>query len=151
MRLLLRRADEFAMTKISDCISIVFPKLSNIRGSLSVIEENKNSPFLIKRVFYLYDLPKGEKRGVHALKETKEVVIPLSGSFEVTLDDGTDKKTIFLDQSNVGLYIPPGIWRELKNFSPNTIVLALASTAFSSDDYILDYEAFKKMAKSGQL
>ena len=122
-------------------------KVTSSKGSLSVIEE-ESLPFLVRRIFYLYDIPKGARRGVHALKETKEVVIPLSGSFEVSLDNGTEKKTVFLGQANVGLYIPPGIWRELVNFSPNTVVLALASTAFNPDDYICDYASFRKTSNN---
>jgi dTDP-4-dehydrorhamnose 3,5-epimerase-like enzyme len=132
------------MTTLKDCILINLPKITDARGNLSVIEENQSLPFLVKRIFYLYNMPKGAKRGVHALKKTAEVVFALNGSFEVILDDGIDRKTVLLSNPNVGLLIPPGVWRELTNFSPGTIVLALASEAFSKDDYIGDYECFKK-------
>ena len=136
---------------IRECLLINFPKIADPRGNLSVIEENNQVPFLIKRVFYLYDVPSGETRGGHALKLTKQVIIALSGSFDVVLDDGNIRKSFFLNRPHYGLYVPPGIWRELENFSSNSIALTLASTIFSEEDYIRNYKLFKKMVKKGEL
>lgn len=142
--------NEFGMT-IKECTLINFPKITDVRGNLSVIEENIQVPFLIKRVFYLYDVPSGATRGGHAHKEMKEVLIALSGSFDVVLDDGVVRKSFFLNRPHYGIYIPPGIWRELENFSSNSIALTLASTLFDEKDYIYDYKLFKKMIKKGEL
>lgn len=136
---------------MKDCILLNFPKITDTRGNLSVIEENNQVPFPIKRVFYLYDVPSGETRGGHALKTTNQVIIALSGSFDVVLDDGVVRKSFFLNRPHYGLYIRPGIWRELENFSSNSIALTLASTIFSEEDYIRDYEVFKKVVKKGEL
>jgi dTDP-4-dehydrorhamnose 3,5-epimerase-like enzyme len=135
---------------IKDCKLINFPKIADARGNLSVIEENKQIPFRIKRVFYLYDVPSGATRGGHAHKTSEQVIIALSGSFDVILDDGVIRETFFLNRPHYGLYIPPGIWRELENFSSNSIALTLASTKFGEEDYIRDYELFKKMIQKGE-
>ena len=132
---------------LKDCIMINFPKIVNARGNLSVIEENNQVPFLIKRVFYLYDVPSGATRGGHAHKEMQELLIALSGSFDVVLDDGVERKSYFLNRPHYGVYIPPGIWRELENFSSNSIALTLASTLYDEKDYIYDYDFFKKVKK----
>jgi len=141
--------NERSMT-IKECIFINFPKIADVRGNLSVIEENNQVPFPIRRVFYLYDVPSGETRGGHALKTTKQVIIALSGSFDVVLDDGFVRKSFFLNRPHYGLFVPPGIWRELENFSSNSISLTLASTIFSENDYVRDYKLFKKMVKEGR-
>ena len=133
---------------LSSCKIINFPKVTDARGNLSFIEENKHIPFEIKRVFYLYDVPSGATRGGHAHKISEQVIIALSGSFEVILDDGDSRKSFFLNRPHYGLYVPPGIWRELENFSSNSIALTLTSTLFDEKDYVRDYEAFKKMARS---
>lgn len=132
---------------LKDCIMINFPKIVDARGNLSVIEENNQVPFLIKRVFYLYDVPSGATRGGHAHKEMQELLIALSGSFDVVLDDGVERKSYFLNRPHYGVYIPPGIWRELENFSSNSIALTLASTLYDEKDYIYDYDFFKKVKK----
>ena len=136
---------------VKDCLLINFPKIADVRGNLSVIEENKQVPFLIKRVFYLYDVPSGATRGGHAHKKMQELLIALSGSFDVVLDDGVARKSFFLNRPHYGIYIPPGIWRELENFSSNSIALTIASTLFDEEDYIYDYDLFKKMIKNGEL
>ena len=136
---------------VKDCLLINFPKIADVRGNLSVIEENKQVPFLIKRVFYLYDVPSGATRGGHAHRKMQELLIALSGSFDVVLDDGVVRKSFFLNRPHYGLYIPPGIWRELENFSSNSIALTLASTIFSEEDYVRNYKLFKKMIKNGDL
>jgi dTDP-4-dehydrorhamnose 3,5-epimerase-like enzyme len=134
---------------VTRCRIINFPKITDARGNLSVIEENSHIPFEIKRVYYLYDVPSGATRGGHAHKAMEQVVIALSGSFDVVLDNGFVRKSFLLNRPHYGLYIPPGIWRELENFSSNSIALVLVSTLYDEGDYIRDYETFKKMVKNG--
>ncbi len=124
---------------------IYFPKITDLRGNLSFIEENSQIPFQIKRVYYLYDVPSGATRGGHAHKELQQIIIALSGSFDVLLDDGSTKRTFFLNRPHYGLYIPPGVWRELENFSSNSVALSLVSAIYDESDYIRDYEVFKKV------
>jgi len=133
--------------KMAMCRIIDFPKIADARGNLSFIEGNSHVPFEIKRVFYLYDVPSGATRGGHAHKKSEQVIIALSGSFEVLLDDGYSKKSVFLNRPHYGLYIPTGIWRELDNFSSNSVALTLTSTLFDEKDYIRDYETFKKTVR----
>ena len=135
---------------IRDCRIIDFPKIADFRGNLSFIEENKEVPFKIRRVYYLYDIPSGATRGGHSHKSLEQVVIALSGSFDVVLDDGHSKKTFFLNRPHYGLYIPPNIWRELENFSSNSVALSLVSTLYAEEDYIRDYDTFKQLAKTSK-
>lgn len=114
------------------------------RGNLSVIEQVKDIPFEIKRVYWIYDVPGGEARGGHAYKENEEFIVALSGSFDVTLNDGEIKQTYSLNRSYYGLYVPKGWWREMNNFSTNAVALVLASEPYSQEDYIDDYENYKK-------
>jgi dTDP-4-dehydrorhamnose 3,5-epimerase-like enzyme len=130
---------------------IDFPKIAEARGNLSFIEGNNHIPFQIKRIYYLYDVPSGATRGGHAHKTLSEIMIALSGSFDVVLDDGKEKKKVFLNRPHYGLVLPPGIWRELENFSSNSVALALASEVYNEKDYIRDYEVFKKMVANGEL
>lgn len=120
---------------------INIPKIEDPRGNLSVIENNI-LPFQFKRVYYLYDVPTGAERGGHSHKEQQEFLIALSGSFEVVLNDGKEKKIITLNKPFEGLLIPNGIWRELKNFSSGAVCLVLASDVFKEEDYIRDFEEF---------
>lgn len=129
---------------INDCRIIDFPKITDARGNLSFIEENKHIPFPIKRVYYLYDVPSGATRGGHAHKKLHQMVIALSGSFDIIVDDGRDRKLFFLNRPHYGLHIPPGIWREIENFSSNSVALAIVSEIYDEKDYIRDYETFKK-------
>ncbi|WP_195653419.1 sugar 3,4-ketoisomerase [Bacteroides cellulosilyticus] len=122
---------------------IDLPKILDKRGNLSIIEEFKNIPFKIERTYWIYDVPGGEKRGGHAYKKNQEFIVALSGSFDVVLDDGGNRKTFSLNRSYYGLYVPKGLWREINNFSTNSLALVLASTAFDKADYIYDYEQFK--------
>lgn len=115
------------------------------RGNLSVIEEYEDIPFKIERSYWIYDVPGGEARGGHAYYENEEFIVALSGSFDVILDDGKEKKTFSLNRSYYGLYVPKGIWREMNNFSTNSLALILASTKYNENDYIRDYEKFKTM------
>ncbi len=114
------------------------------RGNLSVIEEFKDIPFKIERSYWIYDVPGGEARGGHAYYENEEFIVALSGSFDVVLDDGKVKRTFSLNRSYYGLYVPKGIWREMNNFSTNSLALILASTKYDANDYIRDYEEFRK-------
>jgi dTDP-4-dehydrorhamnose 3,5-epimerase-like enzyme len=123
---------------------INLPKIVDERGNLTFIEEENHIPFKIKRVYWIYDVPGGQKRGGHAFKEQQEFIVALSGSFDVEIDDGKQKQTFSLNRSYYGLYIPNGLWREMNNFSTNSLALVLSSTEFSEDDYIRDYAAFLK-------
>ncbi|KAA6313126.1 TDP-4-oxo-6-deoxy-alpha-D-glucose-3 4-oxoisomerase [termite gut metagenome] len=124
---------------------IQLPKFLDRRGNLSFIEENKHIPFNIKRCYWIYDVPGGEVRGGHAYKENQELIVALSGSLDVILDDGQAKKTFSLTRSYDGLYIPIGIWRQMENCSTNSLALILASTSYNQEDYIHDYEQFKEL------
>ena len=123
---------------------INLPKIVDERGNLTFIEEENHIPFKIKRVYWIYDVPGGQKRGGHAFKEQQEFIVALSGSFDVVIDDGKQKQTFSLNRSYYGLYIPNGLWREMNNFSTNSLALVLSSTEFSEDDYIRDYASFLK-------
>jgi dTDP-4-dehydrorhamnose 3,5-epimerase-like enzyme len=123
---------------------INLPKIEDERGNLTFIEEENHIPFKIKRVYWIYDVPGGQKRGGHAFKEQQEFIVALSGSFDVVIDDGKQKQTFPLNRSYYGLYIPNGLWREMNNFSTNSLALVLSSTEFSEGDYIRDYAAFLK-------
>lgn len=116
------------------------------RGNLSVIEELKDIPFKIERTYWIYDVPGGESRGGHAYKENQEFIVALSGSFDVILDDGIEKKTYSLNRSYNGLYVPKGMWREMTNFSTNSLALILSSTKYDANDYIRVYQEFLKFA-----
>ena len=124
---------------------IELPKIGDRRGNLSVIEEKNYIPFKVERTFWIYDVPGGESRGGHAYRSTEEFIVALSGSFDVVLDDGRERKTFSLNRSYYGLYVPKMIWREMTNFSTNSVALVLSSTKYDAADYIRDYELFKKM------
>jgi len=130
---------------VFDCSIIHFPKIQNRAGNITPIQNNIEAPFAIKRVYYLYDVPGGESRGAHAHKALEQLIIAASGSFDVTIDDGKNKKTISLNRPNYGLHLKPGMWRELSNFSSGSICLVLASLLYDESDYIRDYEDFKKL------
>lgn len=130
-----------------DAQIINLPKFLDARGNLSFVEQFKHIPFEIKRTYWIYDVPGGEARGGHAYKENQEFIVALSGSFDVILDDGKEKKTFSLNRSYYGLYIPKGIWREIDNFSSNSLALILASTKYTEDDYVYDYEQFVNFIK----
>lgn len=129
---------------------IDFAKISDPRGNLSVIEEYKDIPFKIERTYWIYDVPGGESRGGHAFKETEELIVALSGSFDVIIDDGIEKKKFHLNRSYYGIFVPKGMWREMENFSTNSLALILASTKFDANDYIRDYSHFLKIAQNAQ-
>ena len=126
---------------------IELPKITDKRGNLSLIEELKQIPFKIERTYWIYDVPGGEARGGHAYYENEEFIVALSGSFDVVLDDGYVKNKFSLNRSYYGLYVPKGIWREMTNFSTNSLALVLASTKYNLDDYIRCYDDFLKYAR----
>ena len=124
---------------------IQLPKITDARGNLSFFENSVQLPFEIKRVYWVYDVPGGEKRGGHAYKMNREFIVALSGSFDVVIDDGQKKQVYTLNRSYYGLYVPQLIWREINNFSTNSLALIAASTLFDKSDYIRDYASFRKM------
>lgn len=131
-----------------DAVRIIqLPKVLDKRGNLSIIEELKNIPFTIERTYWIYDVPGGESRGGHAYRENEEFIVALSGSFDVILDDGNEQKTFSLNRSYYGLYVPKGLWREINNFSTNSLALILSSTVYEEKDYIRDYNDFLKMKR----
>jgi dTDP-4-dehydrorhamnose 3,5-epimerase-like enzyme len=123
-------------------VIINLPKIEDPRGNLSFIEEERHIPFKIERVYWIYDVPGGQVRGGHAFKEQQELIVALSGSFDVIVDDGLEKQTFHLNRSYYGLYIPSGYWRQMKDFSTNALAMALSSTPFSEIDYIRDYNDY---------
>ncbi len=123
---------------------INLPKIVDKRGNLSIIEEMKDIPFEIKRSFWIYDVPGGETRGGHAYKETEEFIVALSGSFDVVIDNGKTKQTFSLNRSYYGLYVPKMMWRQMQNFSTNSLALIVTNTEFNRNDYIYDYDLFLK-------
>lgn len=133
---------------VFDCNIIHFAKINNRAGNLTPIQNDIDVPFAIKRVYYLYDVPGGESRGAHAHKNLEQVIIAASGGFDVTIDDGKNKKTISLNRSYMGLYLKPGMWRELHNFSSGAICLVLASDIYRADDYLRDYNEFISYKKN---
>lgn len=127
-----------------DSYIIKLPQLQSRIGSITAVSSFQDIPFEIKRAYYLYDIPAGASRGGHAHKQLKQLIVAMRGSFDVVLDDGFNKKTIHLSAPNCGLFIGPGIWRELVNFSASALVITLASTLYDENDYIRDYDEFLK-------
>ena len=127
---------------------INLPKIGDKRGNLSLVEEFKHIPFKIERTYWIYDVPGGEKRGGHAYRENEEFIVALSGSFDVVLTDTNgNTKRYSLNRSYFGLYVPKGWWRQMENFSTNALALVLASTPYTKEDYIYDYQEFKRNAE----
>lgn len=137
------------MKKVSvyDCSVIELPRINNRAGNITPITNNINIPFVIKRVFYIYDIPGGEDRGAHAHKECHQFLIAASGSFEIEMDDGINKRTVALNRPYFGLHIPPGIWAAEKGFSSGSVCLVLASHKFNESDYLREYSDFKELKK----
>ena len=136
---------------IDDCRIIELPKILDARGNLSFAQNFAQIPFEIKRTYWIYDVPGGEDRGGHAFKENQEVVIALSGAFDVVVDDGVHQKKFELNRSYYGLYIPAGLWRTMENFSTNSFALEFGSVKYSVEDYIRDYDEFLKLKKDGKV
>ena len=139
------------MATVEDVIIIELPKFLDARGNLSFAEQDHHIPFEIKRTYWIYDVPGGEDRGGHAYKDNQEVVIALSGAFDVVVDDGEKQKSFTLNRSYYGLYIPNGLWRTMENFSTNSLALEFGSEHYSEDDYVRDYNDFLKLKKDGKI
>lgn len=133
---------------VNDCRIIELPKFLDARGNLSFAENFKHVPFEIKRTYWVYDVPGGERRGGHAYKNNEEFIVALSGAFEVTVDDGVEKRIFSLNRSYYGLYVPNGLWREMENFSTNAFALEFGSSLYDPEDYIRDYDAFLDYRKN---
>ena len=136
---------------IQDVKLVELPKFFDPRGNLSFAEQNNHIPCEIKRTYWIYDVPGGENRGGHAYKMTDEFIIAISGSFDVTVDDGKEKRTFTLNRSYYGLYIPKGLWRTMDNFSTNSLALEFASTHYDRSDYIEDYNEYINMKNHGEV
>lgn len=132
------------MNTVYDAKLLGLPKIEDPRGNLSIIEQIKQIPFEIKRVYWIYDVPGGKDRGAHAYKENEEFIVALSGSFDVVLHDGKNEQKFQLNRSYCGLYVPKGMWRTMTNFSTNSLALVLSATEFDEKDYIMNFEEFKK-------
>jgi hypothetical protein len=132
---------------IEDCKIIQLCKIHNRAGNITIIENNLDIPFEVKRVYYLYDIPSNEIRGGHAHKELYQLVIGASGSFNINLNDGVNHKTLFLNRPDLGLLIVPGIWRDLSDFSSGSVCLVFASEIYSENDYIRGYDEFLTLKK----
>jgi dTDP-4-dehydrorhamnose 3,5-epimerase-like enzyme len=129
---------------LQDCRIIDLPKITDVRGNLTFIEGMRHVPFSIERVYYLYDVPGGAERGGHAHKELHQLIVAMSGSFDVVLDDGREKKRYHLNRSYYGLYVCPMIWREIDNFSSGSVCMVLASNLYDEADYYRDYQDFQQ-------
>lgn len=136
---------------INDVKLVELPKFMDPRGNLSFVEEKKHIPFEIRRTYWIYDVPGGESRGGHAYKTTDEFIVAISGSFDVMVDDGVNKKTYTLNRSYYGLYIPKGLWRTMNNFSTNSLALETANTDYDRSDYVESYDDYLKMKKDGKI
>ncbi len=127
---------------------IQLPKIEDPRGNLTFLEEGGQIPFSVNRVYWIYDVPGGQIRGGHAFREQEELIIALSGSFDVLVDDGSKKSIFPLSRSYYGLYLAPGVWRQMQSFSTNSLALVISSTQFSEDDYIRDYNEYLDFLKN---
>lgn len=130
---------------LEDVRIIELPKFADPRGNLSFVEQLNHIPFEIKRTYWIYDVPGGESRGGHAYKKNQEFIVALSGAFDVIVNDGINEKKYTMNRSYYGLYIPAGLWRAMENFSTNSLALEFGSEHFSKDDYVRDYELYKKL------
>lgn len=130
------------MASVYNCPVITLPKIHNRAGNITAVNNEMEIPFSVKRVYYLYDVPGGETRGGHAHHKLQQLIVAVSGSFDVILDDGNVKKTVHLNRPNYGLLVVPGIWRDLVNFSSGAVLLVLASESYDEMDYIRDYNKF---------
>lgn len=134
-------------TRVADCKMMKLPKINNRAGNITSINNKIEIPFEINRIYYLYDVPSGESRGGHAHLQLEQLIVAASGSFDLIVDDGENKIRFQLNRPDLGLYMPPGLWRELDNFSSGSICLVLASIEYSENDYIREYNDFLKYKK----
>lgn len=134
-------------SSVYDCQVLELSKIHNPAGNITIVEGNENVPFNLRRIYYLYDIPGGESRGGHAHKELYQLIVAASGSFEVMLDDGKNKKIVRLNRPNYGLMVVPGIWRELFEFSSGAICMVLASHKYDEADYLREYSSFLEVKK----
>lgn len=139
------------MATIEDVKIVELPRFLDARGNLSFVEQLNHIPFEIRRTYWIYDVPGGEVRGGHAFKQNQEFMVALSGSFDVEIDDGENKKTFTLNRSYYGLYVPAGLWREINNFSTNSLALEFGSEHYSQVDYIREYDEFIKLKHDGKI
>jgi len=136
---------------VEDVRIIELPKFTDPRGNLSFVEQLNHIPFEIKRTYWVYDVPGGEARGGHAFMKNEEFIVALSGAFDVIVDDGERKKTFTLNRSYYGLYVPTGLWREMENFSTNSLALEFGSIYYDVNDYIRDYDIFLNLKRHGKI
>ncbi len=136
---------------VDDVKIVELPRFLDARGNLSFVEQINHIPFEIKRTYWIYDVPGGEARGGHAFRQNKEFIIALSGSFDVVVDDGQNSKTYTLNRSYFGLFIPDGLWREIRNFSTNSLALEFGSEHYSKGDYIRDYDLFRELKRNEEI
>lgn len=139
------------MATIEDVKRIELPKFTDPRGNLSFVEQLNHIPFEIKRTYWIYDVPGGESRGGHAYRTNQEFIVSLSGAFDVIVDDGNKKKVFSMNRSYYGLYVPAGLWRNMENFSTNSLALEFGSTHYDRSDYVDDYDLFLMFKKNGEI
>lgn len=138
------------MNGITEAQILQLPKILDPRGNLSIIEDDLHIPFKIQRVYWIYDVPGGQVRGGHAFREQQELIVALSGSFDIMVDDGQSRRTFSLNRSYYGLFVPAGYWRQMQNFSTNSLALVLSSTRYDEKDYMRDYEEFLTYCKKDE-
>ena len=136
---------------VNMCFTVEVSKVHNIVGDNTSVKNDLNIPFEVKRVYYLYDVPAGEKRGGHAHYELEQYILAVSGSFDVIIDDGTNRRIVTMDRPNLALHIVPGLWRELENFSHDAICLVIASHKYDEGDYIRDYNSFIELSRQKKI
>ena len=141
-------SDSHSTSKLDDCRLITLDTNHHENGNLSVVENAGEFAFTVKRVYYIYDVPGGAERGGHSHYQCHRFIVAVSGSFDVVIDDGVERRTVTLNRSNVGLHVVPGVWIELNNFSSGSVCLSLASELYDADDYVRDYQKFLLLTKN---
>jgi dTDP-4-dehydrorhamnose 3,5-epimerase-like enzyme len=141
--------EKSTMASVTECQILEFPRIHDPRGTLTPVESDRQIPFDIKRVYYLYDIPGGASRAGHSHKQLQQVLIAISGSFDVHVDDGSERRVFHLNRPHQGLYVPRMIWREIDNFSSNAVCVALASMFYDEADYYRKYDDFLRAVKEG--